>query len=262
MSRALILMYHQVDTPSTARERRFCVAPGEFRRQMDWLKQAGYRPVGMEAIVSPMIEGGRIPDKAVHITFDDGFVGVLEHAWPILQERGIPATLFPVSGYTGRTNEWMRHSRFPRRALLSAAQLRLLAEEGMAIGSHTRTHARLTEIQPEQAETEISRSKNELEELLQTRVSHFAYPYGRFNRSVRDMVERAGYRSACSTLSGFNRSSEDPFQIRRIDVFGTDRLWEFRQKIEFGTNEASRVKPFTYYAGRLGIRLGRGLRQR
>jgi len=63
-------------------------------------------------------------------------------------------------------------------------------------------------------------------------VEFFAYPYGLFDANVREMVANAGYGAACSTRSGFNRPGEDVFLLRRIDVFGTDRLWQFRQKLQ------------------------------
>jgi peptidoglycan/xylan/chitin deacetylase (PgdA/CDA1 family) len=141
--------------------------------------------------------------------------------------------------------------------LLSGEQLRLLAEEGMTVGSHTRTHARLPEIPPQEAQAEIAGSKAELEDLLNREVAHFAYPYGLFDARVRDLVMRAGYRSACSTRSGFNRAGEDRYLLRRIDIFGTDQLWQFRQKILYGANEATRLKPLAYYAGRLAARFSR-----
>jgi peptidoglycan/xylan/chitin deacetylase (PgdA/CDA1 family) len=257
MIRVLILMYHQVDLACSEREQRLCTPPREFRRQMAWVREAGYRPVGIDEVLAHVAGPVPIPGKAVHVTFDDGFVGVLEHALPVLAEYGMRATLFAVPGRVGSTNDWMWRRDFPRRALLSAEQLRLLADEGMTIGSHTRTHARLPEASAEEAETEIRVSKAELEDLMGREVVHFAYPYGLLDAAVREQVVCAGYRSACSTRSGFNRPGEDPFLLRRIDVFGTDRLWQFRQKLRYGTNEASRWKPLGYYAGRVAARFGR-----
>jgi hypothetical protein len=88
-------------------------------------------------------------------------------------------------------------------------------------------------------------------------VAHFAYPYGLFNAEVREMVVRAGYRSACSTRAGFNRPGEDAFLLRRIDIAGTDKLWQFRQKLHHGSNQAARLQPLYYYAGRVAARLRR-----
>jgi hypothetical protein len=44
--------------------------------------------------------------------------------------------------------------------------------------------------------------------------------------------------------------------LRRIEVFGGDNLWQFRQKLKFGANEVSNLYPLRYYAGRILARLG------
>lgn len=257
MSRALILMYHQVDLALSAQEQRFCTAPADFAAQMHWLVAAGYRGASLDEVLDHVAGRKALPERAVHITFDDGFVGVLEHALPTLQALRLPATLFALSRRSGGTNDWMHARGFPRRALLSPAQLCLLADEGMAIGSHTCSHVRLPDLPADAARDEIADSKHELEDMLGREVAHFAYPYGLFDARVRDWVQQAGYRSACSTRSGFNRAGEDPYLMRRIDIAGTDRPWQFRQKLRHGTHEASRWQPLAYYAGRIAERLGR-----
>lgn len=257
MSRALVLMYHQVDLPRSPQEQRFCTTPDNFAEQMRWLAAAGYRGASLDAVLDHVTGARPLPERSVHVTFDDGFIGVLEHALPTLQALGLPATLFALPRRAGATNDWMHTRGFPRRALMSPEQLRLLAAEGFTIGSHTCSHARLPEVPSDVARGEIFDSKRELEDLLGREVMHFAYPYGLFDPAVRAMVEEAGYRSACSTRSGFNRLGDDPYLMRRLDIAGTDRLWQFRQKLHHGTHEASRWQPLAYYAGRVAWRLGR-----
>lgn len=256
MSDVLILMYHGVDTPLSNAEHRFCTPPHEFERQMAWVRRAGYTSVSLETVLNHVIGARQLTEKSVHVTFDDGFVGVFDHALPVLNQFQISATLFALPSCAGATNEWMWRRGFPRRALLSKEQLRILADEGVAIGSHTRTHPRLPDVSPADAEMEIAASKTELENLIGREVAHFAYPYGLFNEGIRDTVARAGYRSACSTRPGFNRPGSDPYLLRRIDIFGTDKLWQFRQKLRYGSNEATRLKPLAYYRQRLASRLG------
>jgi peptidoglycan/xylan/chitin deacetylase (PgdA/CDA1 family) len=255
MSRALILMYHQVDTPQSAQEHRFCTPPDEFARQMDRLA-AAFVPVSLDALLGGIRGEQPLPERAVHVTFDDGFAGVLEHAAPVLAARKIPATMFAVSGRLGQSNDWMARRGFPERPLLTAAGLRELEAMGFVIGSHTCSHARLTELGPDQVAEEVTASKHALEDALGKEVRHFAYPYGLQNDAVRDAVVSAGYAAACATVSGFNRRGEDVFRMRRIDVFGTDRLWQFQQKLRFGRNESNRFYAVQYYAGRVKARLG------
>jgi peptidoglycan/xylan/chitin deacetylase (PgdA/CDA1 family) len=258
MSRAVILMYHIVDEPRTEREARFCVKPQAFAQQMGLLRDAGYVPVTLDQIVDSLVDGASIPSNAIAVTFDDGFAATCAHAVPVLQRYSIPSTMFAVSGRLARANDWMYERGFPRRAIMSAGQMRELDAAGVMIGSHTSSHARLTELPARVVADELAESKRQLEDVLGKPVRHFAYPYGLFDRSVRDAVEQAGYRGACSTRAGFNRKGEDPFLLRRIDVFGGDALWQFKQKMRYGINEATRSYPFRYYAGRAASRLGLG----
>lgn len=256
MSRALILMYHLVDTPRSDQEQRFCTTPDDFSRQMAHLAESGYTALSMAQLCDCMESKAPIPDKSFHITFDDGFTCVLDHAAPILQRHNFPATMFALSDRLGSSNDWMTGRGFPERTILSANGLHALEDAGFSIGSHTRTHARLPDISIEEAKDEIRSSKARLEDSLGNPVDYFAYPFGKFSDPVRDLVAGAGYRAACSTRSGFNRPGEDPYLLRRIDVFGTDRLWQFRQKLKFGINEASRSYPLRYLGRRVMARLG------
>jgi len=175
---------------------------------------------------------------------------------PVLVRYGIPATMFALSDRLGAHNDWMSTRGFPERPLVSLAQLREMAAAGMGIGSHTRTHPRLPELNAVQKRDEIRGSKARLEDLLGCNIVNFAYPYGLYDDDSRRAVEEAGYRSACSVRSGFNGPDADRFSLRRIEVFGSDTLWQFRQKLKFGANEVSRFYPIRYYARRISARLG------
>ena len=193
--------------------------------------------------------------KSIVITFDDGFADNYDNAYPVLKEYGFPATIFSVSRFVGRTNEWMQDEGFPRRKLLGWRELKEMSDNGIIIGSHTTTHSLLTEIEPESARQEIMNSKYELEDSLEKPVHFFAYPYGGLNEQIGKFVKEAGYLGACSIRSGFNSEATDPFTLRRIEVYGTDPLWKFVLKLRFGSNEASLVLPFRYYWSRVLDRL-------
>jgi peptidoglycan/xylan/chitin deacetylase (PgdA/CDA1 family) len=70
---------------------------------------------------------------------------------------------------------------------------------GLTIGSHTRSHALLTNESPERVRDELWGSRLELEQRLGAPVRHFAYPDGRFNAGLVDQVASAGYRFAYTT---------------------------------------------------------------
>jgi peptidoglycan/xylan/chitin deacetylase (PgdA/CDA1 family) len=131
----------------------------------------------------------------VGITFDDGYVNVLEAALPELRRHGFTATMFVISGRLGASNEWDEGPRWP---LMSAGQVGELAAAGMEIGSHSATHARLAGIGAGQLEAEVSESKASIGELLGARIRGFAYPYGSMDAAARHAVRDAGYDYACA----------------------------------------------------------------
>ena len=99
---------------------------------------------------------------------------------------------------------------------LNLDQLREMDSTNIQIESHTVTHPILTEVDEPRLDDELVRSKARLETMLDRDVNFFCYPNGNVNVSVRDAVERAGYKGALTTNFGFNKSPVDPFMVDRI----------------------------------------------
>jgi peptidoglycan/xylan/chitin deacetylase (PgdA/CDA1 family) len=207
------------------------------------------------------LEGEReLPAGSFLLTFDDGFLGVLEHGAPVLRELGWPATMFLVSQLIGKRDEWCQSDpQNPTGAtypLMDLAQLRQLREGGFELHSHTRRHPDLTTLDDNTLAEELAGSKQELEALLEQPIDYLAYPYGRHDERVMEAARQAGYRAAFSTRSGFNRRDVNRFQIRRLDIYGTDTPAMLLRKIHFGCNDGSWRQSLKYYGGRLAARLG------
>ena len=85
----MILMYHGVadvaEDPNL-----LCVSPGRFAEQMAWHERHGQRGDGIGELVAAMRAGRQ--RGLVGITFDDGYLSVLEAALPELRRRGFGAT--------------------------------------------------------------------------------------------------------------------------------------------------------------------------
>jgi peptidoglycan/xylan/chitin deacetylase (PgdA/CDA1 family) len=254
-------MYHIVDRPKDATEARFCCTPARFDRQMKHIATSGVTLMDLEDL-SDCLGGMRPwPSRGVVVTFDDGYRCVHEIALPILEQNGVPATVFVVAGRVGKTNDWMQARNLPQRELLGWDELREMRNRGISLGSHTLTHPRLPEISPGELSRELEESRKILEDGFGHPVTQFAYPFGQFNEAVRAATERAGYRVACSTRSGFNKPGADRFTLQRIEVYGHDTFWMFTQKLKFGMNKASLLLSLRYYRGRLLSRIGLDRRQ-
>lgn len=208
-----ILTYHHVGPRRHgARLKGLYVSPKLFARQMAELKSAGFStpPFGH------VTEGGANQQRHIFLTFDDGFRDVFEHALPVLRGNGYRGIQFLVSDLIGRTNEWQQRQGDVTEPLMDAVQVREWLAAGHAIGAHTRTHPRLTQLSPSDAREEITASKHKLEDLFGSTVEHFCYPYGDWNEAVRDLVRAAGYRTACTTFPGINHTGGLPFELKRI----------------------------------------------
>ncbi|MFN0085071.1 MAG: polysaccharide deacetylase family protein [Blastocatellia bacterium] len=95
-------------------------------------------------------------------------------------------------------------------------QVREMAMAGIEFGSHTVTHAMLTQISEVKMRREVAESRAQIEDELGRTSDIFSYPNGEMNDRVREAVVRAGYRGAGSSAPGFNDAQVDPFAIRRI----------------------------------------------
>ena len=241
-------MYHRIG--DTSLDRRFSVSPQNFQRQMQYLRDHGYRVVGLTALLELLAGKDRTSDKVTSITFDDGFEDTIDHACPILKGFHYPATFFIVSSLMGLTNEWMQGAGYPAARLIGWDQARWLDAEGFSIGSHTATHPILPEIDENAAACEIRDSKRAIEDRLGIPVRFFAYPYGRFDQRIRNLVQECGYQAACSTQAGFNGKQVDRFALRRLDIYGTDMLSTFGRNLLFGENQMNLTRLAKYYLRR------------
>lgn len=206
-----MLMYHKLGPrPHGVRLKGLYIGESLFARQMRELRDAGYRSAMPGEAMS-----GR---DSIVITFDDGYVNVLEHGLPVLLENNFRTVQYIVAGEIGEHNRWDVAQGEVAAPLMNRAQLGEWLAAGQVIGSHSMTHAWLTRISAEQAREEIVSSKKRLEDLFGVAVEHFCYPYGDWNPAVRDLVQAAGYRTACTTACGVNTADTDPYAFSRLLV--------------------------------------------
>jgi peptidoglycan/xylan/chitin deacetylase (PgdA/CDA1 family) len=92
--RALVLVYHRVGERGVD-PWHLAIDPETFAGQMETLAR-DWSPLSLTELVEGF-DRRRLPERAVAVTFDDGYADNLEVAAPILVEHGIPATLFVAS---------------------------------------------------------------------------------------------------------------------------------------------------------------------
>ncbi len=265
---AVVLCYHNVEARSSGTDSG---APGahmavdRFHNQMRWLLRH-YEVLPLTALVDRMCSGESLR-RAASVTFDDGYAGVFEYAWPVLRELGIPATVFIVANAPGRTapfwwdresvrraltdrrrRQWLTGLRGDEEEILQSlasdpdvpgttAPARLPAawpgiaqavREGMDLGVHSTTHRALPSLSDEELDHEIETARVLIAREVGVTPSFFAFPYGLWNERVRTRVQQAGYRAAFTLDYGLLRSSVDRWALPRINVPAAIRGPAFR----------------------------------
>lgn len=247
-----ILMYHRVGEPDHPRD-IYCIRPEHFSAQMQALARASWHAVSIEDFDAWRRGKKSLPENSFVLTFDDGFTGVYDFAAPVLKTLGWPATVFLVAGKLGGQSDWevTTGEPMPSHPLMNGAQLRNLSAQGFSLHSHSLLHHDLTTLETSALEQDLRDSRALIADISGQAPVYLAYPYGRHNEAVRSAAQRAGFIAAFSVESGFNRPGESAYQIRRLDVFGTDTPPMLLRKIRLGTNDGSLAHLMRYYLHRI-----------
>ncbi|AKJ30624.1 polysaccharide deacetylase family protein [Caldimonas brevitalea] len=236
-----VLMYHQVGMFPRPKAHRaaFCDVK-RFAAQMAFLKWGGYSVISLEQAYRGLFEGAPLPARPVVLTFDDGYQNFKEHAWPVLQRHGFPASVFIVTEQSGRHAGWLA-ADFTPAPLMDHATLRQLAREGVNFGSHTLNHRRLSQLDETQQRREIFDSKAALEDVLGQPVPDFCYPYGDYDPRARDLTAEAGYRLGLTCIRGAANTADNAFEIPRKAISYGDNVIGYAWKLHM--KHARKDKP-------------------
>jgi peptidoglycan/xylan/chitin deacetylase (PgdA/CDA1 family) len=217
-----ILMYHKVnDLPGNP----LTVPTGLFDEQMAALRDLGYPVVGLDQAAAHFRRGRPLPPGATMITFDDGYRDNLEHAAPILEAHGYPATIFVPIGFLDSRRPLPHEEHLARRGIVNPTldwgELRELEAAGIRVESHGIGHRPVAELELDEAAREIVLSKLRLEEHLGRPVIAFAFVKGSeadYRPVHLSLLRQAGYELGFTSVSGGNASDGDPLQLHRYNV--------------------------------------------
>ena len=229
MSDVLVLCYHAVSERWPA---DLSVTPGALESQLSLLVRRGY--VGAtfsQAVESPPAE------RTLAVTFDDAYLSVFDLARPILAEHRLPGTVFVPTGHAGRPepmswpgiDHWLEGEHRDELLPMSWEQLHRLGAEGWEIGSHTRSHPRLTHLDEPSLDAELTGSKEELERRLHRPCRSIAYPYGDVDGRVVAAARSAGYATGAGLPGPFRRP--EPLLWPRVGVYHGDSEARFRRQV-------------------------------
>ncbi|MFW6349216.1 MAG: polysaccharide deacetylase family protein [Thiohalospira sp.] len=240
---AVGLIYHRFGEdqyPTTS------IEPERFEEQLDHLEAEDYRVWPLGRVARYLEEGRELPDKVVSITVDDAYTSVYEVAFPLLQERDMPFTVFvntePVDrGYGG---------------IMTWDQMREMAEAGVEFANHSARHPYLPRRQEgesdaawaERVEDEIREAGDRLRDELGDGVADdppmLAYPYGDYDAATAEIVREMGYVGVAQHAGAIGDDA-DPRALPRFPVgnegFPMDR---FRLRVGTRALPVAEVEPW------------------
>ncbi len=211
----VFLMYHELELAG----RKLCQSePGyvryilpldAFRRQMEWIRQSGFRGLSVgEALQFPA-------EPSVCITFDDGCETDLIAAAPVLLEFGFHATFYLTAGFLGTAG------------YLSAEQVRALDAQGFEIGCHSMTHAYLSDLSEAELKREIADAKTRIEQIVGHAIEHLSCPGGRYNQRTLAMARRAGFKTVANSEFHANGLAANAYELGRVAMLRDLSVAEF-----------------------------------
>lgn len=210
-----VLVYHRFAGELKPGQERIDIAPRRFYRQLRLLRLLGFEPLPLAELLA-FHRGGRneLPRRRFVVTVDDAMADAIE---PLRRAARLSPQLFVPTAELGGRAHWIDGEPVAGWEEVSA-----LAEAGVAIGSHTRHHRRLTQLEPAEREAELAGSLADLRERLPDAAAVIAYPNGDHDDAVCRAAEAAGYEAAFTTEKGRNCAASDRFRLRRVSVHGAD----------------------------------------
>ncbi|MDF2658117.1 MAG: polysaccharide deacetylase family protein [Paenibacillus sp.] len=213
-----VLNYHSIDVNP---DNNAVLDPKKLDEQMAHLANEGYKTLTLREFIDIWDGKREAPDKAVLLTFDDGYTDNYTNAMPILKKYDFRATIFVSVGMTGQDGYFADWD-----------QIRAMRDAGWDIQPHGATHPYLNKLSAEEQELEIAESIKQLKEHTGVDTLAFCYPYGNRNATTLKLLEKHGVRFAFTIDQGRTEPSQSPLELKRIFIGGKESMATFLKKLK------------------------------
>ena len=221
--RLAILSYHEIGAPPRGVWEPWFYVPEEVLiDHLSVLEKEGWEIIDLRSALSGLSRPKSLPERSALLTFDDGFLSVLERALPILSERALPAVMFVPTASIGRRRRVNEETGEPLEPICGWKELREVEAGGISVESHGTRHIRFSELEPREIANELHVSNRLLESGLGKNVQAFAFPYGDGGNSsehVSRALNASGYTAAFLYGGGpITPGVDDPYRLSRLAI--------------------------------------------
>lgn len=209
----LILLFHSICDDSQKNNDLYDMCESDFEKIIIYL----HNNFEFETFLNCRNLGGK-----VIITFDDGFKNILTNANPILQKYNIPYHIFVVSDFINLNNE----------TYLNEVDLKKLSTfDNVSIGSHGKTHNKLTKFDQIDLDNDLIKSKDFIEQIIGKEVKTISFPHGAYNKRVLRSVISNKYDMSASSVFGCVNANTNKHILPRLDIWANDSTQIVKEKI-------------------------------
>lgn len=228
----LILMYHRVNDQIN---HAIAVKEERFHWQMEYLMKKGYKVISMDEAYQK-IKAKTIDGKYIVLTFDDGYEDFYNTAYPVLQKYEFPTILYLVPGYIESDKVFPWDQDLGQSNLMNWEQIKKLKEDTLIIiGSHTLNHYDINTLDSTTLRNELEESKKVLEEKLDIKIIHFAYPKGNYDENAEKILSEF-YETGVLIYKGVAINNQiEPTQflrLKRIPIYRSDEKFMFIARLK------------------------------
>jgi peptidoglycan/xylan/chitin deacetylase (PgdA/CDA1 family) len=231
-----ILMYHKISAGSAD---GLTIPSSKLEQQFDYIVKKGYQTISFAELKSRIENRESLPLKPLIITFDDAYKNFDEYSFPLLTKYKLKATLFIPVAYMGKTNIWDKGIE----PILNPERLKELSQSGIVeLGLHSFIHRNYAEMTPEEMQEDIDNCINSLTSYSIPFARVLAYPYGGYPKKDKELKEKMKEifreKKLDFAVRIGNRINglpvKEPYELKRIDIRGTDNFFAFKTKIHKG----------------------------
>lgn len=232
-----VLMYHSINSRES-RTGDYVITPKAFRKDLEWLRDAGYQTVVVQDLLNYVEEGVPLPEKPVMITFDDGYYNNYLNAFPILKEMGMKAVISIIVSETDKYSELQENRE--NYSHLTWEQIREMMDSGLiefqnhSYGLHKngkqaarkgigKKPGESTEAYQQAIREDVEKGQARFVEMTGYAPIAFTYPFGTVSEDSYPVLEELGFRATLDAQGKLFRLTDDPACLRRIPRY--NRPW-------------------------------------
>jgi len=215
-----IIMYHSLLDKKT---NQWNISPDAFEKDLQYLSENGYHTVFISDLINYVYEGKTLPDKAIVLTFDDGYYNNYVSGMPLLEKYDMKMMLSVIGA---NTDLWTDHAdeHDKRYGHLTWPQISEMMESGrVELANHTqklhkndngrdgccRKKSEDLSAYEKLLTEDVEALQARIQAICDVRPECFTYPFGSKCSEAADIINKLGFKATLSSTSGINRLCVD-----------------------------------------------------